>query len=155
MAAVGDPGAEGGAKRGEEGEGSDPSECGERRRLLGKRGKDGDDGGRYLLKKWLEYSAAKGKRGLDVPTNRGTDSPFEDYVIKQLKAIGCETHPQVGVSGYFIDIGVKQRDGQQDVPVRAADVDTPLCVLWIVDALHVGAPSLRPIEVAVDHCSEL
>lgn len=69
--------------------------------------KEGDNGGRYLLKKWLEYSAAKGKRGLDIITSRGTDSPFEDYVIDQLKAIGCETQPQVGVSGYFIDIGVK------------------------------------------------
>lgn len=68
---------------------------------------EGDNEGRYLLKKWLEYSAAKGKRGLDAPTNRGTDSPFEDYVIDQLKAIGCEAQPQVGVSGYFIDIGVK------------------------------------------------
>ena len=30
--------------------------------------------------------------------------------IEQLKAIGCQTVPQVGVTGYFIDIGVKHPD---------------------------------------------
>ena len=43
-------------------------------------------------------------------TDRKPDSVFEEYVIVRLKAIGCQVIPQVGVAGYFIDIGVKHPD---------------------------------------------
>jgi len=62
--------------------------------------------GVYMLKRWLEYSGG----GLLYDTTmakRGTDSDFEDFVIKQIESIGCEAVPQVGVSGYFIDIGIR------------------------------------------------
>lgn len=40
-------------------------------------------------------------------SRRGTDSPFEDFVIAVLRSTGYEIEPQVGVAGYFIDIGVR------------------------------------------------
>lgn len=62
--------------------------------------------GTYMLKRWLEYSAT-GVLDSGVPTQREPDSKFEVFVIDQIKAMGCEAIPQVGVAGYFIDIGVK------------------------------------------------
>lgn len=38
---------------------------------------------------------------------RQSDSPFEIQVAAVLKQAGFETEPQVGVAGYFIDLGVK------------------------------------------------
>lgn len=35
------------------------------------------------------------------------DSDFEIWVKEKLESIGCEVHPQVGVAGYRIDLGVK------------------------------------------------
>lgn len=61
-----------------------------------------------MLKKWLEYSAT-GVLLVDdlTPPEREPDSMFEVFVIEKLKEMGCEVVSQVGVSGYFIDIGVK------------------------------------------------
>ena len=59
-----------------------------------------------LLKYWLEYSKT-GKMLSSRATRREPDSEFERYVIAELKAMGCEAIPQVGATGYFIDIGVK------------------------------------------------
>ena len=70
---------------------------------------DGGNEGVELLKYWLEYSAT-GKLLEVESTSREPDSAFEVYVIEQLKAIGCQPVPQVGVTGYFIDIGVKHPD---------------------------------------------
>ncbi|MCC3862607.1 DUF4011 domain-containing protein [Pseudemcibacter aquimaris] len=66
---------------------------------------DGNQGV-YMLKRWLEYSAT-GVLHAGSQTNKEPDSDFEIHVIEQLKSIGCEPVPQVGVAGYFIDIGVK------------------------------------------------
>ena len=67
---------------------------------------DGSNAGVDLLKKWLDYSASGIlKSGLD--TQREPDSDFELHVIEQIRLIGCEAVPQVGVDGFFIDIGVK------------------------------------------------
>lgn len=62
--------------------------------------------GVYLLKQWLEYSATN---VLETGINsfREPDSAFEEYVIAQIENMGCHAVPQVGVSGYFVDIGVK------------------------------------------------
>ncbi len=61
--------------------------------------------GAYMLKRWLEYSAT----GLlpSGPSHKEPDSDFEVFVIEQLRLMGCEPVPQVGVAGYFVDIGVK------------------------------------------------
>ncbi|MFI4983571.1 MAG: DUF4011 domain-containing protein [Rickettsiales bacterium] len=62
--------------------------------------------GVYMLKCWLEYSASKMiERGTAI--EREPDSDFERHVIQQIKSIGFEAIPQIGVSGYFIDIGVR------------------------------------------------
>jgi very-short-patch-repair endonuclease/transcription elongation GreA/GreB family factor len=65
--------------------------------------------GATLLRRWLEFSATK--RLGEVAHNHDraghTDSPFEDHVIEAVKSLGYEAVPQVGVSSYFIDIGVK------------------------------------------------
>jgi very-short-patch-repair endonuclease len=62
--------------------------------------------GAHLLKCWLEYSST-GNIDPGKITNREPDSEFEIYVMDQIRAMGCEPVPQVGVAGYFIDIAVK------------------------------------------------
>jgi very-short-patch-repair endonuclease len=60
------------------------------------------------LKHYLEF-ALKGYRALasqSLPTGREPDSPFETAVIRLLRSHGWDVHPQVGCSGYRIDIGV-------------------------------------------------
>ena len=62
--------------------------------------------GAYMLRRWLEY-AASGVLDSGTITIRDPDSDFEEYVAQQIKAMGCEVEHQVGVRGYFIDIGVR------------------------------------------------
>ncbi|EHK66625.1 DUF3320 domain-containing protein [Achromobacter arsenitoxydans] len=60
------------------------------------------------LKHYLEF-ALKGPRALaeqSLPTGREPDSPFETQVIQVLRQHGWVVHPQVGCSGYRIDMGV-------------------------------------------------
>lgn len=60
------------------------------------------------LKAYLDY-AVRGARAIaeeSLPTGREPDSPFEQDVIKLLRNAGWTVHPQVGCSGYRIDIGV-------------------------------------------------
>jgi very-short-patch-repair endonuclease len=60
------------------------------------------------LKNYLEF-ALKGPRALveqSLPTGLEPDSPFETAVIKELRNHGWVVHPQVGCSGYRIDLGV-------------------------------------------------
>ncbi len=60
------------------------------------------------LKHYLEF-AIKGPRALaeqSMPTGMEPDSPFETAVIRILRNHNWEVHPQVGCSGYRIDIGV-------------------------------------------------
>ena len=62
--------------------------------------------GAYMLKRWLEY-AATGRLEAGEVVDREPDSDFELYVAQQILAMGCEPVHQVGVVGYFIDIGVR------------------------------------------------
>ena len=62
--------------------------------------------GAHMLKCWLEYSVT-GILDTGIHTHREPDSDFEIFVINQIKSMGCEPVPQVGVKGYFIDIGVQ------------------------------------------------
>jgi very-short-patch-repair endonuclease len=60
------------------------------------------------LKNYMEF-AIRGPRALveqSMPTGREPDSPFERQVISALREKGWTVHPQVGISGYRIDIGV-------------------------------------------------
>ena len=64
------------------------------------------------LKNYLEF-AQKGARALveqSIPTGREPDSPFEVEVIRALRNRGWVVHPQVGCSGYRLDIGVVHPD---------------------------------------------
>lgn len=60
------------------------------------------------LKNYLDF-AIRGPRAIIEqinPTGLEPDSPFERQVINYLREKGWDVHPQVGVSGYRIDIGV-------------------------------------------------
>ncbi|QNK66180.1 DUF3320 domain-containing protein [Variovorax sp. PAMC26660] len=60
------------------------------------------------LKHYLEF-AIRGARALaeqSVPTGMDPESPFEIAVIKALRDMGWTVHPQVGCSGYRIDMAV-------------------------------------------------
>lgn len=60
------------------------------------------------LKNYLEF-ARRGPRALveqAMPTGMAPDSPFETAVIAMLRDKGWDVHPQVGCSGYRVDIGV-------------------------------------------------
>jgi very-short-patch-repair endonuclease len=60
------------------------------------------------LKNYLEF-ALKGPRAIveqSLPTGLGPDSPFETAVIKALRDRNWTVHPQVGCSGYRIDLAV-------------------------------------------------
>lgn len=65
--------------------------------------------GATLLKRWLEFSSSKrlGEIAHDNSRQGHPDSPFEEHVIEAIETLGYEAVPQVGVSSYFIDIGVK------------------------------------------------
>jgi very-short-patch-repair endonuclease len=64
--------------------------------------------GRRALREYLEY-AKSGTLGADTGavTDREADSDFELAVADALRMRGYETEPQVGVAGYFIDLGVR------------------------------------------------
>ena len=60
------------------------------------------------LKHYLEF-AAKGLRAIveqTVPTGLEPESPLEVEVIRALRDKGWTVHPQVGCSGYRVDMGV-------------------------------------------------
>lgn len=60
------------------------------------------------LKTYLDY-AGRGMAAIAAvasPTGREADSPFEEQVASRLRAEGYEVHPQVGCSGYRIDLAV-------------------------------------------------
>jgi very-short-patch-repair endonuclease len=74
------------------------------------------------LKAYLDY-AIRGARAIaeeSLPTGKEPDSPFEIEVIKTLRDAGWEVHPQVGCSGYRIDIGIvdKARPGRYLVGIE-------------------------------------
>jgi very-short-patch-repair endonuclease/RecA/RadA recombinase len=70
---------------------------------------EGKAHGVAMLRAWLEFSHT-GKMHEIATNRRSTDSPFEDFVIAQIEAAGFEAVPQVGASGYRIDIGVRHPD---------------------------------------------
>ena len=64
------------------------------------------------FKHFLEF-ADRGSRALAqaaAPTGQDTESPFEDAVLAGLVDRGWVVHPQVGVSGFRIDLGVVHPD---------------------------------------------
>ncbi len=72
---------------------------------------DTNEGAR-LLKLWLQFSQSKrlGERVVHDDRRGVPDSPFEEHVISAVESLGFEPVAQVGVSNYYIDIGVKHSD---------------------------------------------
>lgn len=73
---------------------------------------DENNQGARLLKLWLQYSLTRrlGETVLQTESGGVPDSPFEEHVISAIESIGFTAVPQVGVSNYYIDIGVKHPD---------------------------------------------
>lgn len=65
--------------------------------------------GARVLKSYLAY-AASGRLDAGVDTGRDADSDFEVFVRDRLRLAGYEAVPQVGVSGFFIDLAVRHPD---------------------------------------------
>jgi very-short-patch-repair endonuclease len=64
------------------------------------------------FKHFLEY-AERGPRALAAaaaPLDRDTESPFEDAVRRALEERGWSVHPQVGVAGFRVDLGIVHPD---------------------------------------------
>jgi very-short-patch-repair endonuclease len=62
--------------------------------------------GVHALKGYLSYAATGMLDGGKVG-DREPDSDFEVAVAEQIRATGCDAVAQVGVAGFFIDLGVK------------------------------------------------
>jgi len=65
--------------------------------------------GLKAFKGFLEYASDK-KLDIGHRTGKEPDSDFEICVKEKLESIGCEVIPQIGVAGYFIDLGIKHPD---------------------------------------------
>jgi very-short-patch-repair endonuclease len=58
------------------------------------------------MKDYLEYAKTGDLKGHVHWSNRSPESPFEIAVARAVRNMGLEVVPQVGVAGYFIDLGV-------------------------------------------------
>ena len=65
--------------------------------------------GPRIFKRFLEF-ASSGQLQEMHPTGQGFDSPFEEDVAAEVEACGFYADPQVGTSGFRIDIGVRPKD---------------------------------------------
>jgi very-short-patch-repair endonuclease len=71
--------------------------------------------GRRALREYLEYAKTgvlQNVRG--SATDREADSDFEVAVADTLRQEGYEVEPQVGVAGYFIDLGVRHSERKSE-----------------------------------------
>ena len=77
-------------------------------------GGPGKSKGVNALKDYLEFARTGMLPDRGDFTGREPDSPFEVSVARVVEAMGLVAVPQVGVAGYFIDLGVRERDGNGD-----------------------------------------
>ena len=70
--------------------------------------REGGEKGRQIFKSYLDYAVTQ-KIETGINTERSTDSDFEDWVKEELENLGYDVVPQVGVSGFFIDLGIKHK----------------------------------------------
>ncbi|MEI8213945.1 MAG: DUF4011 domain-containing protein [Planctomycetota bacterium] len=63
---------------------------------------------------FLEFAHSGMLRETGSESGREPDSPFEESVARIVDACGLEPVFQVGVAGYFIDIGVRRREGNRE-----------------------------------------
>ncbi len=62
------------------------------------------------FRSFLKYLETKRLMDTPIIKNKGFDSPFEESVYQLLSDIGVKAIPQVGVSGYFIDLAIKAEE---------------------------------------------
>lgn len=62
---------------------------------------------------FLEYAMNGMMREIGSESGREPGSPFEESVARVVESAGLEAVFQVGVAGYYIDIGVRRRDGDR------------------------------------------
>ena len=62
--------------------------------------------GLYILKYYLDF-AQKGRLETGKTTEPEPDSDFEVFVAERLRNRGYQVVPKVGVSGYYVDLGVR------------------------------------------------
>ncbi|BDG05751.1 hypothetical protein AMOR_47470 [Anaeromyxobacter oryzae] len=70
---------------------------------------DASPRGLRVLHDYLRY-AEDGTWATGAPSGREPDSDFEVAVARALRAHGFEVHPQVGIAGYWIDLGIVHPD---------------------------------------------
>jgi very-short-patch-repair endonuclease len=75
----------------------------------------GPDKGRGInaFKDYLEFCSSGVMPDRGSHSNGDMESPFEEAVARVIARMGLEVVPQVGVAGYFIDLGIR-RPGTQD-----------------------------------------
>jgi very-short-patch-repair endonuclease len=66
----------------------------------------GSSRGVIALKNYLSF-ARSGRLDRGIDTKGSYDSPFEKEVAEVLRQLGFSTTPQIGVAGFFIDLGVR------------------------------------------------
>ncbi|QKJ22307.1 DUF4011 domain-containing protein [Poseidonibacter lekithochrous] len=63
--------------------------------------------GRMALKNYLQYIESGHVESVQgTTTGKEPDSPFEESVIRYIQSLGFIAQPQVGVAGFYIDIGI-------------------------------------------------
>ena len=129
--------------------------------------------GPRVLKRFLEFA----KTGIieeHVPTGLVADSPFEEDVATVIRGLGYEADPQVGSSGFRIDIGVRHPDrpGQYLVAVECDGAAYHAALwarerdrlrqdilenlgwrfhrIWSTDWFHRREPEIRRLKQALD-----
>jgi hypothetical protein len=63
---------------------------------------------------FLEFAFSGAMREVGSESGREPGSPFEESVARVVQTLGLEPVFQVGVAGFFIDIGVRRRDGNRE-----------------------------------------
>jgi very-short-patch-repair endonuclease len=74
----------------------------------------GKSRGVHAMRDFLEYAMSGKLVDRGARTHRLPDSPFEEAVGKVLSDLGVGFVPQVGVAGYYVDIGVLAPGSQHD-----------------------------------------
>ena len=65
--------------------------------------------GPRILKRFLDF-AKNGRLDESTPTGEGADSPFEQDVANVIRRYGFLADPQVGSSGFRVDLGIRHPD---------------------------------------------
>ena len=65
--------------------------------------------GRIVFKNYIEYAKTEKLETGDISETKEPMSEFEIFVKEGLEKMGYQVDPQVGVSGFYIDLGIKHK----------------------------------------------